>query len=357
MNYHVKCVYIFPVCLLELISIKFYNIIGKYIDYDEKEQYWCTKPSEQKPIIKAKTGPASIEPVQSGIIHFFKESVKFDPNKYAFGKEYKNDSGEYEWKFTTRVEYYNLVYSSARSFVKLGLQPFQAVCIIGFNAPEWCISAVGCIFAGGITCGLYTTNNSGQIIYIANHCKCHTIVCENKKQLNKILPILKELKTVQSIVVYDDNIDGIDMSDSPVKLMDWNQFLSVGDTDKSTLDIEIEKRISNVKPGQCAALVYTSGTTGNPKGTMISHDSIMFDTYSLMASIPTVDWKNIRLISYLPLSHIAGSLCDIYGPIVINGAYSDSNFVVYFARKDALKGSLPKTLKYVKPTCIVIYIL
>jgi long-chain-fatty-acid--CoA ligase ACSBG len=87
-------------------------------------------------------------------------------------------------------------------------------------------------------------------------------------------------------------------------------------------------------------LIYTSGTTGNPKGVMISHDNIIFTGHTCQA---VLKWEHEHIISYLPLSHMAALIIDVFGAIL-------SNSTTYFADKNALKGSLLTTLLEIRPT-------
>ncbi len=120
--------------------------------------------------------------------------------------------------------------------------------------------------------------------------------------------------------------------------MSWSDFLSIGD---SVNDLLLQDRISAQKPGHCCTLIYTSGTTGKPKAVMLSHDNV---TWTARTTAPLLGLGgNERLVSYLPLSHIAAQLMDMHGPFTIGGAVS-------FARPDALKGSLVETLSAVRPT-------
>ena len=103
-----------------------------------------------------------------------------------------------------------------------------------------------------------------------------------------------------------------------------------------------DQRVSSMKPGNCCTLIYTSGTTGPPKAVMISHDNLTWTAKTLCDSYIDVNHTE-RFVSFLPLSHIAAQLIDIHAPMTLGAA-------LYFAQPSALKGSLAKTLKEVRPT-------
>lgn len=122
-------------------------------------------------------------------------------------------------------------------------------------------------------------------------------------------------------------------------------FLTItapGHLDTNFLFQVLAARLKPQAPNHCCTLIYTSGTTGNPKGVMLSHDNL---TWTAKA---TADFVGLRfaeevIVSYLPLSHVAAQIVDIFGTI-------DACMEVYFAQPDALKGTLGETLREARPT-------
>jgi long-chain-fatty-acid--CoA ligase ACSBG len=107
-------------------------------------------------------------------------------------------------------------------------------------------------------------------------------------------------------------------------------------------DEVLEERMKQVAVNQCCTLIYTSGTTGNPKGVMLSHDNM---TWTAHVNARLCGFKDFveEYISFLPLSHVAAQQADIYCPLTCCAT-------VYFADKNALKGSLIETMKEIRPT-------
>uniref|UniRef100_A0A2K5CG84 Long-chain-fatty-acid--CoA ligase ACSBG2 n=1 Tax=Aotus nancymaae TaxID=37293 RepID=A0A2K5CG84_AOTNA len=122
-------------------------------------------------------------------------------------------------------------------------------------------------------------------------------------------------------------------------LYSWDDFMELGG---SIPDTQLEQVIQSQKANQCAMLIYTSGTTGMPKGVMLSHDNITWTAGAVAKDLKLTE-KHAMVASYLPLSHIAAQMMDIWVPIKIGA-------LTYFAQPDALKGTLINTLKEVKPT-------
>ena len=120
---------------------------------------------------------------------------------------YKLDSNSTEWIKITYSEYWSLCNKAAKSFIKLGLNLNECVALIGFNSPQWFISLFGAIFAGGIGCGIYTTNSSDACEYILNDSKARICIVENKHQLDKIIKCKNNNTQIDKIIQYSGEIE------------------------------------------------------------------------------------------------------------------------------------------------------
>ena len=290
---------------------------------------FSTDPSKPIKVQFAQSGIASDE--QSPPLTVFEvltKSLGNKPTAFFLAKEYRDGpSNEYKWKYWTRQQCLNLVQSAARGFISLGLGPFESVCVMGFNSPEWFVSDIAAIYAGGLCVGLYSTNNAGQCEYIINHCNAKIIVCEDGVQLKKFLQIQNDgkLGNVQAIIVWNDD-DAVEQcpKDDALKVITWNELINVyGSREVDKYNQIIYERQQEITPGHCCKLIYTSGTTGNPKGCMLSHDNMLWTIISILLSQKHIAFwgkeasKSHSIISYLPLSHIAAQCLDIYGPLMI----------------------------------------
>lgn len=110
-------------------------------------------------------------------------------------------------------------------------------------------------------------------------------------------------------------------------------------------DDRLDDVLKRIAINQCCTIVYTSGTVGNPKGVMLNHDNLTWDALATAERMNVYHGQEF-LVSYLPLSHVAAQIVDIYIALTCGAA-------VYFADKDALKGSLVNTLQEVQPTTLV----
>jgi len=237
-----------------------------------------------------------------------------------------------DWVKWTYEEYLEDVRSVGKAFIKLGLKVGHGVGIIGFNSPEWFFSDLGCVFAGGLATGIYPTNSSEACKYVLANCKANIVVVEDAKQLAKILEVKDSLPELKHIIQYtgESSVEGV---------ISWRELMEMGEAEN---DDELESRISNLAPNMCCHLVYTSGTTGPPKGVMLSHDNLTFTARTLVEHYGLQDMVE-RFVSYLPLSHVAANIMDIFMVTQCLGT-------LYFANRDALKGTLVSTLKEATPT-------
>lgn len=300
---------------------------------------WVTEPDQELEIVLGKTGFAA-KPPQT-VMQALKETVrKFGNEKAMALKRPVNGQVPNDWKFWTWNEYYRDSKSFAKTLIHLDVQPHHIINVLGFNSPEWILSVTGSMLAGCISAGIYTTNMPEACMYISEHSKAEVVVLENNKQLAKYAQIASRLPHLKAVVIWEEAPEPglVEKTGKPV--YHWADFLKLG---KDVPDSEIDNRCAAIRPGHCASLIYTSGTTGPPKAVMISHDNVTWTASSIIEG-GYMDLNHTdRVVSYLPLSHIAAQLLDIYCIILIGGC-------TYFAQPDALKGSLTKTLKEVRPT-------
>ncbi|XP_018376154.1 PREDICTED: long-chain-fatty-acid--CoA ligase ACSBG2-like [Trachymyrmex cornetzi] len=232
----------------------------------------------------------------------------------------------------TFQEYESTVRIIAKAFLRLGLERYHSVCIIGFNSPEWFIAELATIYAGGIAIGIYTTNSPEACQYCAEHSRANIIVVEDEKQLQKILQIKHNLPHLKAIVQYD----GIPTEKD---ILSWSDLLDIGTRESEN---KLSYVLKTIGVNECCIVVYTSGTVGNPKAVMLNHDNVLFNMRTLVPVLHMKE-KSEVIVSYLPLSHIAAQLIDV----ILNIRLAST---VYFADQSALKGTLINTLLVAQPT-------
>ena len=212
-----------------------------------------------------------------------------------------------QWASLTWSGYRRQVHLAARGFLSLGLERGKGVAIIGYNCPEWFVSALAAVHAGGLPAGIYATFVPEQCQYIAHHCEAQVAVVENAEHLAKFLAIRPALPHLRAIV---------QMHGAPGApgVIGWSELLRRG---HDVPDAELDARLVAQSPSDVATLIYTSGTTGEPKAVMLTHDNITWTADVGIAALGLRAGDNI--LSYLPLSHIAEQLVSLYGPVSFGG--------------------------------------
>lgn len=291
------------------------------------DKLWATSKNHAVQLRMESSGPGSETPMT--VHQMFLETVEQSGDFLALASK----EGD-QWVHLSWRQFYDQCRTAAKSFLKLGLERFHGVGILGFNSPEWFISDIGCILAGGLAAGIYTTNSPEACQYVADNCQANILVVENHKQLVKILQVKDQLPHLKAIVQYKD-----ELQQKLPNLYTWAEFMKLGD---DVPEEQLNAVIDSQRANQCCTLIYTSGTTGTPKGVMLSHDNV---TWTANASATVTELKHGEevVVSYLPLSHVAAQVYDLWICMRVAGS-------THFAEPDALKGSLGNTLKEVRPT-------
>ncbi|MCA1733479.1 MAG: AMP-binding protein, partial [Acidobacteria bacterium] len=232
------------------------------------------------------------------------------------------------WPALSWTDYHERVQALAASFVDLGLEPGRGVSILASDAPEWFIANLAAIVAGGIPTGHYVTNSPEQIRYIADHSRSQIIVVDSEEQLRKVEQVRGSLSEVKALVATRAEArDGV---------LGWEELLDAGRRSASR-DL-VRQRSAAQTPGDVATLIYTSGTTGDPKAVMLTHRNIAWTANAIVETLGMT--SDDRLVSYLPLSHIAEQIFSHHAPV-------QSGACTAFAADPEM---LADTLRYIRPT-------
>ena len=201
---------------------------------------------------------------------------------------------EFSWKeYHDHVKYFSL------GMVSLGLQPGDKVAIIGDNRPEWVWGEVAAQAAGAIPLGLYQDSTLKEVSYIIDHSDASFVLAEDQEQVDKILDMKEQLPKVRYIIYSDPR--GMRGYKQPF-LLDFNEVENFG-RELEQRDPELfAKNVASAKYEDLAFICYTSGTTGFPKGAMLSFRNFL----SMAANLMEVDnkFEKDEFVSFLPLAWI-----------------------------------------------------
>ena len=214
------------------------------------------------------------------------------------------------WRPITWREYGEHARHTGLGLVALGLRPRDVVSVIADNGPEWLYTDLGTMSVGGVTNGIYTTDSPRQVEYIVNDSGTRFFFADNEEQLDKILEVRARCPQLVKIFVYDmEGLHGF----RDEQVMPFEALLELGARYEREHSGAWEPMVEIARPDDLAILVYTSGTTGPPKGAMLSHRNILFQLgYADFIAEPR---PGDQQLSFLPLSHIAERTFTVFYPL------------------------------------------
>jgi len=274
----------------------------------------------------------------TSIPHFFINNCKKNPDRKALCAKLNGN-----WTCLTYKDYLSKILLFAKALSIYNLEKQASLCIIGHNTPAWLIGYMGGIFHGTKVASI-DPSAAGEIMsYIIRNSYSSVLFIDKKEIIKKI--DFETLENVQLIIVYDDTISHTEyniLKSNDVSILTFNQFLLMGDFAKWTVPPTkfYERKI--------ASIVYTSGTTGLPKGVVLTHRNILSSIYNMVEGVRImgIEIKSERIISYLPLNHIAAQMMDIY-------MSQATGSTLYFADKKSLRGSILDYILEIKPTVML----
>lgn len=241
------------------------------------------------------------------------ERARSAPDKVAFRSKHLGLYRERTWR-----DYANLVGRCARGLRGLGLAPGERVAIMGDACEEWVICDLAAQAAGAITYGIYPTASASELEYQMRDGGASIFVAEDQEYVDRLLPLLDRLPAVRAVVVIDDSA----MFDYDHELLvSYREVLGdEGDEGEGAALPLLEELSARLDPAAPAFIVYTSGTTGNPKGALVAHGTHLAAAHNMIEHYPTLGRDAHRTVVYLPLCHILGRdlaiTLPLLGPLV-----------------------------------------
>lgn len=222
----------------------------------------------------------------------FRNAKNFPKKKILFKKKREG------WTGKNYKEISENILTLAQSFLDKGIKKNDRVLLISSNRIEWIEIDFAIMAIGAITVPSFVTNNVKDNIYIVNNCNPKLIIFDNYKTLNANKKILKFFPK-KKIILIDDH----DKFESYKNLLNTSRLL---------------KRAPKIKRSDVSTIIYTSGTSDNPKGVILTHDSIIHNLEAALEIFNDLKISNERFISFLPLSHSYERVAGMFFPILIN---------------------------------------
>ena len=242
------------------------------------------------------------------------------------------------WQPTSWQQWLEISKDIAYALHATGFRPGNVASILANAVPEWVFADMGILCAGGVSSGIYPTDSTVQVEYLVNDSATRVIFAEDEEQLDKILSCRARCPSLQKIVIFD--MEGLNGFSDPM-VMSLAEFMALGRNHIQGREALWDEMITSRGAGDLAILVYTSGTTGPPKGAMHANRSVTHQMRHANDLFPSTDSEE-RLV-FLPLCHVAERVGGYYISLALGS-------VMNFAESPE---TVPDNLREVQPTAFL----
>ena len=194
-----------------------------------------------------------------------------------------------EWKKYSLKDFIRLSYELGAGLIEAGIKPGDRIGLISNNRPEWNITDFASQFAGAVLVPVYPTISDHDLKFICNDSELSMLFISSADLKEKVLDSVAGLQNFKGVFSFE-NIDGI---------KNWSELIDSGKLNPHSAEIELNKK--NAQPDDLLTILYTSGTTGTPKGVMLTHGNLV-SNFTSLCDLPPVD-ETCTALSFLPLNH------------------------------------------------------
>ncbi|WP_027376396.1 AMP-dependent synthetase/ligase [Kaistella palustris] len=259
------------------------------------------------------------------IFDFAHEALNKYPQDEMFATKYNG-----VWEKTSTQEYLHLGNSISRGLLKLGIKPGDKIALITTaTRTEWAVMDLGISQIGAVSVPVYPSISPEDYNYIFNNAEVQYCFVSDSVLLEKVLKIKENIPSLKGIFSFDE-IEGT---------ANWNEILDLG-KEEATQN-EVDDLAKSINSEDLATIIYTSGTTGRPKGVMLTHQNIVSNVLGSNPRIPPIpglDYKEIKILSFLPICHIFERMLFYL--------YQYNGYTIYFAESIEKMGD---NIKEVQP--------
>lgn len=276
---------------------------------------------------------------------FYSTCKKYPPNRPAFKFKVNGNYNEIGYG-----ELWKKIEEFAIGLKSLGINPNDRIGIISENRIEWVITDIGISSIRAITVPIFPSTTSKQIEYILNNCSASAVIISSKFQLNKILEVRKNIPSIRHLIVLDE-IDTDSFMDPSIKT--YLSVLNLGNTIKTIENRHsfIQNEVSKINSTDIHTINYTSGTTGNPKGVVLTQQNILSN---IDGSVRAINFtENDIFLSYLPWCHSYERTTGYYsafycGAVIVIAESLDTISINLKEVKPTFMTTVPRLLEIVK---------
>jgi long-chain acyl-CoA synthetase len=228
------------------------------------------------------------------------------------------------WNPYSWTHYYRTARALALGLLSLGIKPGDRVAIAGEDTPEWFYADLGTQMIGAIAVGIYPTNPWIELQYIVRHSGARVVITGDQEQTDKVIDAMGNndgLPAVEAIVCID--MKGMRHYRQP-NLMSFERLCELGNAyalEKADVETTLDQLITQASPDDVCIMVYTSGTTGPPKGAMLTHRNLVYAAFTYAQTVGIAD-RPFESVCYLPLCHVAERCYSLVMQLVLGGVVS-----------------------------------